>query len=96
MRFYLEKRKSEHPLNEKTFGSIYKNTASFSIGALLEKLGLKGKKLNNLSISNKHANFLINSNNANYNDIKDTLEYIETLVEKTENIILTREGVRIS
>ncbi len=76
---YLEKRKKTQPIFEKTFGSVFKNPPSSYAGALIEACNLKGYQIGLAKISEKHANFIVNINNAK---AKDVLELIKLAQEK--------------
>lgn len=89
--YYLSLRKKHHPFCEKSFGSIYKNQLNTSSGKLLEQLGLKGKKMHNIVLSKQHANFMINQNNASFQNVLDALNFIEKLAKDKKNITLQRE-----
>ncbi|MEK9657663.1 MAG: UDP-N-acetylmuramate dehydrogenase [bacterium] len=93
---YLQKRKTEHPLNEKTFGSIFKNPKNHSTGKLLENLKLNSQPFNKVRLSKKHANFMINHNNASFENIKNYLEFIEKTVKEKIGLSLEREVILIS
>ena len=57
---HLDWRRKNQPLNFPSCGSVFKNPRKFSAGELIEKCGLKGKKINKAQISEKHANFIVN------------------------------------
>lgn len=76
----VKKRLATQPLKGKTFGSIFKNPQGDFAAKLIEESGLKGKHFDQVSISDLHANFLINDGNASYNDAVESLETIRKLV----------------
>jgi UDP-N-acetylmuramate dehydrogenase len=56
-----EKRRASQPWGERTFGSIFRNPeGAEAAGRLLERAGMKGTREGDLSISEKHANFMVN------------------------------------
>ncbi len=88
---HLLERNRKQPLDKPTSGSTFKNPDNFSAGYLLEKSGLKGKKINDIGFSNKHANFLVNYGDAKFNDLIQLLEDAEKSVLDNFNIKLERE-----
>lgn len=66
-----------------SLGSIFKNPPGDYAGRLIEAAGLKGKKLGNVEISQKHANFFINQNNATASDYAGLIRLVqEKVLEK--------------
>ena len=65
----LKRKKSTQPLALASAGCVWKNPAGDVAGRLIEKVGLKGKRLNGAEISSKHANFIVNRGGAAANDI---------------------------
>lgn len=73
-------------------GSFFKNpSAQKPAGFLIEKAGLKGKKIGNAQISEKHANFIINLGNASSKDILSLARLIQKTVKKAFKITLKPE-----
>ena len=60
-------------------------------GRLIESCNLKGYKVGGAEISDKHANFIINKNNATGKDIHDLITYIHDEVYKKTNVDLQIE-----
>lgn len=69
----LNSRKAVQPSGP-TFGSIFKNPKDASSGELIDKCGLKGKKIGGAEISEKHANFIINSGNASSLSVEQLID----------------------
>lgn len=91
MKEYLDYRKKNQPLNFPSIGSIFKNPKGFFAGELIEKSGLKGKKIGNVKISEKHTNFIINLGNGRASDIKKLITLIKKRVKKFFGITLEEE-----
>ena len=91
IREYLTHRVKTQPLNSPSIGSIFKNPRGFLTAELIEKCGLKGKRIGDVKISEKHANFIINLGNGRANDIKKLITLIKTRVEKIFGITLEEE-----
>ena len=65
-----ERRLESQPLEYPSAGSVFRNPEGLFAGKLIEDLGFKGLMKGGAQISNKHANFIINRNNAKASDIK--------------------------
>ncbi len=89
----MAKRRSTQPLEYKNAGSVFKNPPGASAGYLIEHAGLKGISVGGAKVSEKHANFIINYNNATSNDIKKLIDIIKGEVKKKFNEELELEQV---
>ena len=89
----LNYRKKRHPLNFPSAGCIFKNPSSDSrsAGELIDKCGLKGKKIGGAKISEKHANFIINTGRARAEDIVKLIKIIKNKVRRKFGIKLEEE-----
>ena len=88
---YSDYRKEHQPLNLPSAGSVFKNPPGFSAGALIEKCGLKGKKIGDVKISEKHANFIVNLGNGRSKDVKKLISLAKTKVKDKFKINLEEE-----
>ena len=82
------------PLSEDTCGSVFKNPPGNFAGALIEESGLKGFKVGSASISEQHANFIVNEGGATAGDIENLINHTRQVVKKNYDIDLQLE-VRI-
>ena len=82
------------PLSEDTCGSVFKNPPGNFAGALIEGSGLKGFKIGSASISEQHANFIVNEGGATAGDIENLINHARQVVKKNYDIDLQPE-VRI-
>ena len=89
----LEKRRNTQPLEYKNAGSVFKNPPEYSAGYLIEHAGLKGLTVGGAKVSEKHANFIINYDNATSRDIIKLIGIIKNTVEDKFNIELNLEQV---
>jgi UDP-N-acetylmuramate dehydrogenase len=64
-----EKRRASQPLNQKSAGCIFKNPAGASAGRMIDELGLKGHRVGDAAISDRHANFFVNLGRASCADM---------------------------
>lgn len=87
----IARRKFSQPLTLPNLGSVFKNPPDDSAGRLLEKAGFKGKRLNNIAFSDKHANFLVNPGKASFNEAMELILAAQESVKKKFNIDLELE-----
>lgn len=87
----IKKRKETQPWWVATCWSFFKNPATDSAGRLIEAVWLKWKILNWAKISEKHANFFINFDNASYKDILELRDLAKEKVNREFGIELEEE-----
>ncbi len=104
---YLEYKKNTQPLNYPSAGSVFKNPKGFSVGELgeedksssssfaaarmIEECGLKGKKIGNAKISEKHANFIVNLGSARAKDVEKLIKLMKQKVKNKFGVVLKEE-----
>ena len=84
-------RKTNQPLRFRSAGSVFKNPKDHAAGYLIDKVGLKGKRIGDAEISTHHANFFINHGNASASDITGLIELAKNAVLKKFDIELELE-----
>lgn len=90
----FEKRRASQPRSLPNAGSFFKNPATGpSAGKLIEGAGLKGCRVNDAQVSEKHANFIINRNQATASDILELADIVQKSVFKKSGIFLEPEVV---
>ncbi len=82
----LERRIAAQPLNIPNAGSVFRNPPNDHAARLIEACGLKGRVLGGAMISEKHANFIVNTGHARAADI-------ETLIETAHSAVLEKFGI---
>lgn len=87
-----QRRIESQPLEYPSAGSVFRNPSDdvFS-GKLIEELGFKGYSVGGAKVSEKHANFIVNYNNATAEDIKELIDEIKSKVKKKYDIDLKVE-----
>jgi UDP-N-acetylmuramate dehydrogenase len=88
---YSEMRKKKQPLDYASAGSIFKNPKEGPAGKWIEEAGLKGFRIGQAMISDRHANFIINLGKAKAEEVIRLVEIIETKVYQEKGISLERE-----
>lgn len=86
-----EKRLVTQPLEYPSAGSVFRNPDGMSAWKLIDALGFKGTKIGGAEVSEKHANFIINTGNATGKDIQKLIFKIKDAVKKEYNIDLVYE-----
>ena len=80
MNEYVQQRKEKQPTEYPSAGSTFKRGKDFITAKLIDECGLKGFSIGGAQISEKHAGFIINKNNAKSQDILDLIEYTKKKV----------------
>lgn len=94
IRKMLSDRAETQPLGQHSCGSVFRNPPSDHAARLIEASGLKGKRIGGAWVSDKHANFIINSGAATAADIEQLIAHIKSTVYQRHNVTLVPE-VRI-
>ncbi|MBU0683006.1 MAG: UDP-N-acetylmuramate dehydrogenase [Candidatus Omnitrophica bacterium] len=81
------------PLGAKTLGCVFKNPLEsvYTSGQLIDKAGKKGVQRGYAKISEKHANFIINTGQATSQDVIDLIEKVKQDVKKHFSVSLESE-----
>ena len=87
----LAKRALSQPTGLASCGSVFQNPQGYYAAKLIEDCGLKGKRIGGAIVSEKHANFIINDNNASASDIESLIQLIQKTVKDKNNILLQTE-----
>jgi UDP-N-acetylmuramate dehydrogenase len=88
---YSEMRKRTQPLDYSSAGSIFRNPKEGPAGRWIEDSGLKGFRMGQAMISDKHANFIINLGKATAQEVIDLMEMVERKIYEERGISLERE-----
>jgi UDP-N-acetylmuramate dehydrogenase len=94
IRELLDKRKQSQPIGEWSCGSVFTNPPGDHAARLIESAGLKGFRIGDASVSEKHANFIINHGRALAADVEALIVHVQRTVAKANGIELHTE-VRI-
>ena len=77
---YAQFRKEKQPLEYPSAGSTFKRGEDFITAKLIDECGLKGYQIGGAQISEKHAGFIINKENATAEDVLKLIEYTKEQV----------------
>ena len=87
----LKQKKSTQPLALASAGCVWKNPPGELASRLIEKSGLRGKRLNGAEISSKHSNFIVNRGGASAADIIALMELTRDRVHAQFGLVLETE-----
>ncbi len=88
----LRKRRTEkQPLLMPSAGSTFKRPEGFFAGKLIEDAGLKGYKVGDAAVSEKHSGFVVNLGNATAKDVRRLIEDIQKTVKEKFDVELETE-----
>lgn len=82
------RRRDKQPLNFPSCGSVFKRPESGYASQMIDEAGLKGLKVGGAMVSEKHAGFIINYDNATFEDVTQ-------LIKKVQDIIYEKYGVKL-
>ncbi len=94
MKSLLEKRVASQPLARLNAGSVFRNPEGDHAARLIESCGLKGRRIGAAEVSQKHANFIVNTGGARASDIESLIEEVRAEVKAKTGVALVPE-VRI-
>jgi UDP-N-acetylmuramate dehydrogenase len=94
IRRLLERRRDTQPIGEWSCGSVFTNPPGRHAAQLIDSAGLKGFRIGDAAVSEKHANFIINRGAASARDIEAVIRHVQTTVAAVHHVLLHPE-VRI-
>lgn len=87
----MQKRNESQPIGLPSCGSVFRNPPDDYAARLIEAQGLKGYKIGGACVSEKHANFIINQDNASAQDIESLINFVQQTVLDNTGIQLVYE-----
>lgn len=91
MNEYAKYRKEKQPIEYPSAGSTFKRGKDFITAKLIDECGLKGYQIGGAQISEKHAGFIINKENATAKDVIELMEYTKEQVYNKFGKIIEQE-----
>jgi UDP-N-acetylmuramate dehydrogenase len=88
-----EKRRASQPLNQKSAGCIFKNPPGGSAGRMIDGLGLKGFRVGDAMVSDRHANFFVNAGRATCADMLGLIMEVRARVHGAHGCELEEEVI---
>jgi UDP-N-acetylmuramate dehydrogenase len=94
LREMLARRKDTQPLGLPSCGSVFRNPPGEHAARLIDACGLKGCRIGDAEVSEKHANFIINRGDASALDVENLILHVQQMVADSTGVELVPE-VRI-
>jgi UDP-N-acetylmuramate dehydrogenase len=94
MQDLMTRRKASQPFDLPSAGSAFKRPVGGYAAALIDQAGLKGFRIGDAAVSEKHAGFVVNLGNATAADVRSVLQAVSDRVYENAQIRLEPE-VRI-
>ena len=91
MQDFAARRCAKQPLNLPSAGSTFKRPEGYFAAALIEEAGLKGLRIGDAAVSEKHAGFVVNLGNATAADVLALIEEVQKRVYAHSGVTLTPE-----
>lgn len=91
MEEYFKSRKEKQPIKYPSAGSSFKRQEGIITAKLIDDVGLKGYKIGGAQVSEKHAGFIVNYNNATATDVINLINYIKEKVYSKYGIKIEEE-----
>ncbi len=85
---HLAHRRATQPVDQPSFGSVFKNPPGERAGQLIEAAGLKGLQIGGAQISSRHANFIVNRGGATADDVL-------ALIARAQQAVRERTGIEL-
>lgn len=85
------KRRASQPLDKPSAGSTFKRPANGYAAAMIDETGLKGFRIGDAAVSEKHAGFVVNLGKASFADVLSVMEHVQNEVYKKFNVELEPE-----
>lgn len=91
---YLASRKEKQPIEYPSAGSTFKRQEGVITAKLIDECGLKGFSIGGAKVSEKHAGFIVNYDNATAKDVINLIKYVKEKVYEVYGIKI-KEEIRI-
>jgi len=91
VRALMRERQEKQPLGLASCGSVFRNPPGQHAAQLIDSAGLKGFRVGAAAVSDKHANFIINTGDATSADVEELIQHIRAVVEAQHDISLELE-----
>jgi UDP-N-acetylmuramate dehydrogenase len=87
-------RQAHQPLGQPSAGSVFRNPETGpSAGAIIDGLGLKGRRVGGAVVSEKHANFIVNDAGGTAADVRRLADEVRAIVQRERGVELRFEVV---
>ncbi len=87
----MQRRRDKQPLNLPSAGSTFKRPQGAFAGKLIDDCGLRGYQMGGAAVSDKHCGFIVNQNNASFNDVIELINFVQKTVQEKTGYFLETE-----
>ncbi len=91
MKEFLTKKKTTQPLDALSAGCVFKNPPDRAAGWLIEQAGLKGRRVGDIQVSERHANFFINLGSGTAEQFRRLMDIVVDEVRRAFSVVLEPE-----
>jgi len=91
MEYVWQQRLQKHPMELPSAGSVFKNKAGMACWRFIDEAGLRGLRIGGACVSEKHANFIVNTGHASATDVRGLIDEVKKGVLKTTGVTLEEE-----
>lgn len=91
MRELNQKRREKQPLQYGSAGSTFKRPEGYFAGKLIEDAGLKGYRVGDVMVSDKHCGFVVNVGKGTYEEARQVIEHVQQTVQEKFGVRLETE-----
>jgi UDP-N-acetylmuramate dehydrogenase len=88
-------RLSKQPLDMPSCGSVFINPQGHKAAQLIDSCGLKGFAIGGAQVSEKHANFIVNTGRATASEVWQVIEHVQNTVQQERGVLLKTEVIRL-
>lgn len=92
---YMKSRIEKQPLDLPNAGSTFKRKGEYITAKLIDECGLKGYRIGDAAVSEKHAGFVVNLGNATAKEVLELTDYIKAEIKKQKGIEIELEVLTI-
>lgn len=89
----MAKRRSRQPLNYPSAGSTFKRPEGYFAGKLIMDAGMRGYRIGDAQVSDKHCGFIVNIGNASAADVREVIEEVQEKVKERFHVRLEPEVI---
>ena len=89
----MARRQSKQPLNYPSAGSTFKRPEGYFAGKLIMDAGMRGYRIGDAQVSDKHCGFVVNIGNASAADVKEVIEEVQERVKERFHVNLEPEVI---
>lgn len=89
----MAKRQSKQPLNYPSAGSTFKRPEGYFAGKLIMDAGMRGYRIGDAQVSDKHCGFVVNIGKASAADVKEVIEEVQERVKERFHVNLEPEVI---